>query len=133
MSGIWMGYERDMGRMLTHKLYAIAKFFNIKLLDHIIITEQQHYSFYNEGLIEKIKREGLYDLALNHATQLLGVNKALKRWHIKEKRMLKTTIAKKILKKGKLEIQEIGEITGLTSRQLRKLELVHAMPSTTQH
>lgn len=119
--------------MLTHRLYAIAKFLNIRLLDHVIITEQKHYSFHDEDLLQKIKREGLYDLALNHAAQLLDAHNAMKRWHIKDKRMLKTTIAEKILQKGKLELQEIREITGLTPRQLGKLQLAHAAPSTTRH
>lgn len=118
--------------MLTHRFYAIAKFLNLSILDHVIITDQHHYSFHDEGLLQKIKREGLYDLALNHADQLLGVHSALKRWHIQDKRRLKTSIAEKILQKGKLEIQEIGEITGLTPRQLGKLQLAYAASPTTR-
>lgn len=118
---------------ITHRLYAIAKFLNIRLLDHVIITEKDYYSFQANGLMKEIKDKELYDLSLSNITELVSMNEALKRWHSIEKRRLKTTIAEKILQKGKLELQEIGEITGLTPRQLGKLQLAHAAPSATHH
>lgn len=36
---------------LTRKINEAAKFHDIKVLDHIIITSEQYYSFADEGLI----------------------------------------------------------------------------------
>lgn len=36
---------------LTRKISAAAKFFDIKVLDHIIVSEEGYFSFVNEGLI----------------------------------------------------------------------------------
>lgn len=37
---------------ITHKLYQASKILDITLLDHVIITEYDHYSFADEGMLE---------------------------------------------------------------------------------
>jgi DNA repair protein RadC len=36
---------------LTQKIIGAAKYFDIKVLDHIIITEEEYYSFADEGIL----------------------------------------------------------------------------------
>jgi DNA repair protein RadC len=36
---------------LTLKIKEAAKYFDIKILDHIIVSEEGHYSFADEGLL----------------------------------------------------------------------------------
>ena len=36
---------------LTHKIGEAAKFFDIKVLDHLIVSEEGYYSFADEGLL----------------------------------------------------------------------------------
>lgn len=36
---------------LTYKIKGAAQYFDIKLLDHVIVTEEGYYSFANEGLL----------------------------------------------------------------------------------
>ena len=41
--------KEDMA--ITHSIISAAEFFNIKIMDHIILHRDAHYSFCSEGLL----------------------------------------------------------------------------------
>lgn len=52
-SGVAEPSESD--RLLTRDLIAACQPIGIKVLDHLIITEQKHYSFADSGLLDELK------------------------------------------------------------------------------
>lgn len=60
-SGILTPSKADIDA--TDRVLAVGKFLNIQLLDHLVITESQYFSFFDEGLLSKIQKESVYDLS----------------------------------------------------------------------
>lgn len=50
----------------TDRVLSTGKFLNIRLLDHLIISENAFYSFLDMDLLQKIERDSKYDLSLAH-------------------------------------------------------------------
>ena len=44
-------HELGMDREITRRLHEAGKILGIQLLDHIIVTEFQYFSFADEGLL----------------------------------------------------------------------------------
>lgn len=74
-SGNLQPSARDIA--FTDEMNAIADFLKIRLLDHLIISENEYYSFLESGLFEKIKEESTYDLSFTKAKELLKTIKEL--------------------------------------------------------
>ena len=98
---------------LTDKMLAIGKFINVPVIDHLIITDKEYYSFIDSGLLTKIEQESNYDLTFSQVDSLKEEVKSV------EKKKA-TEMAKKMIKK-KYPIEEIIELTGLTEKQVERL------------
>jgi len=100
---------------LTDKMIAIGKFINVPIIDHLIISEKEYYSFVDSGLLGKIERESQYDLTFNKIHSLKEEVKS-----VEKKKAIE--MAKKMIEK-KYPIKEIVELTGLPKKQIEKLQL----------
>lgn len=60
---------------VTGKIEAIGSFVQVPLIDHIIISERNYFSFNESGLLGKIIREANYDLTFDKKDKLLATLK----------------------------------------------------------
>ncbi|WP_341905528.1 JAB domain-containing protein [Fluviicola taffensis] len=103
---------------LTDYLYKAGRFLKIEVIDHLVITETDYFSFEDNGLMDAIKNSGVWELIDTTKTDLtqmkmeIAAQKAAKE-NSKE-------IAKKMLAKG-TSVELIREYTGLTIREMNKI------------
>ncbi|MDN5211866.1 JAB domain-containing protein [Fulvivirgaceae bacterium BMA12] len=98
---------------ITDKMLAIGKFLEIQVIDHLIISEDDYYSFMNEGLLAEIEKNTVLDLSFANIDSLKNEIKESKNEAAKE-------IAIKLKSKG-MSTEDISETTGLTKKQIEKL------------
>jgi len=131
---------------LTEKMAAVGKFVNIPVIDHLIITEHEFFSYADTGLLKQITDNTSYDLSFEQIDKLkeqlrLSEEKALKqikgvvtqlaiaeeKFAMAEKRIEevameeKTKFAKKLLKEG-LPVSKIASLTGLGKKEVEELK-----------
>ncbi|MFN3405888.1 MAG: RadC family protein [Cytophagaceae bacterium] len=103
--------EPSMGDIeITDKMVAIGKFLNVPVIDHLIITEKDYYSFIDSGLLSKIQKETTFDLSFK---KIKSLKKEIQVYE-------KSQIAKAVLAKN-VDLKVIKESTGLTKKQIEKL------------
>ena len=112
---------------ITERMMAIGKFLNLPVIDHLIISEKDYFSFANTLLLQKIAQETLYDLTFSEVDKLQAKLKIAKTKEEKLKNDLKnievkskTEIAKN-LKKAGITPKIIAETTGLTIDEIEKI------------
>jgi DNA repair protein RadC len=112
---------------VTERMHAIGLFIRMPVLDHLIISERDFYSFKEAGLMDKIEREKRYDLTfaevdkLNAQLQKMAKEKAAAEKKVataEKKRSIE--MAKQMLLEN-LPIDQIIRISGLTKREVEKL------------
>lgn len=102
----------------TDRLLKIGKMLEIDVVDHLIISEEDFYSFANAGLIKEFKDNGNYELVRKEEESV----KQLK-LEIAEKKTIKKTsleIAKR-MKALDIDLDAIKKATGLTKREIDKV------------
>ncbi|MNV28052.1 hypothetical protein D3C71_1192290 [compost metagenome] len=104
---------------LTDYLYKAGKFLKIEVIDHLVITETKYYSFEDNGLMDKIKNSGVWELFDRTKTDLTEMKTeiASQKAVIEEKKAL----AKKLLALNTMSSEEIRKLTGLTIREMNKV------------
>jgi len=130
-------------KALTDRMAAVGKFVNIPVIDHLIITEHEYFSFADTGLLQKIVNETHYDLTFANIDKVIAesnkkMDDVLKKLVLAqaevtkvkeaaEKKLAKKLVqekkefAKKLLKKG-LPISEIVILTGLEKKEVEGLK-----------
>lgn len=113
---------------LTERMYAIGKFIQMPVLDHLIISEKEFFGFKQAGLMERIEREKRYDLTFSEQDKLTAQIKRLQ----KENESLAKAGEKALLQQAKdmastmlqdgLPIEQVMKFTGLTKRQVSALQ-----------
>lgn len=96
----------------TDRMYKAGKFLKIDVLDHLIISDVDFYSFQDEGRMDSIKNSGLYEMIEGNLKEM----QALKLKMEKQKAMLE--VAKKMKGEG-LDIELIQKVTGLTKKEIK--------------
>jgi DNA repair protein RadC len=61
---------------MTDKLQAIASFLDVPLVDHLIISEKDYFSFAESGMLGKIARESTFDLTFSNTQKMTDQIKA---------------------------------------------------------
>lgn len=115
-SGILKPSEND--KNFTDRLLKVGKMINIKVIEHLIITESDYFSFMNDGLIKEFENNGLYELVKKESEEM----KAFK-LEIEKKKAIKENsleIARR-LKSLNVDIETIKKSTGLTKKQIEKI------------
>ena len=113
---------------ITERMMAIGKFLNLPVIDHLIITEKDYFSFANTLLLQKIAQETLYDLTFAEVDKLKDVERRLRNELAKSKHDLKNIeenrgkeIAKN-LKKAGVAPKIIAETTGLSVAEIEQMK-----------
>ncbi len=94
---------------VTEKMMAVGHLVDVPIIDHMIISEKDYFSFADSGLLAKIERESNIDLTFKK-------QEAQAREIIQEK----LKIAKKLLKRG-LDFPAVIKIVGLTMSEAAAL------------
>ena len=95
----------------TDHKYKSGKILLVEVIDHLIISEKDFFSFADKGLMESIKKSGKYEVPLEDQKELLK---------LKAKHENSIAIAKKMLKKG-YDLDVIRELTGLRKVDIEEL------------
>lgn len=114
---------------MTERMYAIGKFIQMPVLDHLIISEKGYFSFKEEDLMEKIEREKRYDLTFSDIDKANAQLKKMEKEKAAAEKKVATAekkrsieMAKKMFAAGKYPIDEIINLTGLTKKEVEKLQ-----------
>jgi len=102
----------------TDRMLKVGRLINIEIIDHLIITEEDYASLADMGIIDKLKKSGMFEI-------MGPEKKELEQWKIdtEKKRAVKQNkleIAKKMKAKG-YDDDTIKELTGLTISAIKKL------------
>jgi len=71
---------------MTNKLIQAGLLFDIKVVDHVIVTRHSYFSFATNGLIEKLRWDRKYALTFIHDKQVAEKIRDMKRDAEKEKK-----------------------------------------------
>ena len=103
---------------VTDRLLKSGDMLGIEVIDHLIISEENFYSFEDSGILKELQNNGLYQLVEKE-------KESLRLWKIEvEKEKAVKEFALKMAKELKgmgLEEKDIKKATGLGLREIRKL------------
>jgi DNA repair protein RadC len=97
---------------MTDRMLAIGKFLNLPVIDHLIITEKDYYSFLDNDLLDEIKANTTYDLSFTQIDKMKEEMKQL---------VSRKAIARSLLEKG-FDVKVIAESTGLSEEEVEALK-----------
>jgi len=102
----------------TDRLLKVGKLISIEVLDHLVITEESYTSFSEEGIIDKLKKSGLYEVVERDKVEM-------QEWKLKQEKEMseregKKSVAKKLKESG-MDEKEIKTMTGLRLGEIREL------------
>ncbi|MCG8573388.1 MAG: JAB domain-containing protein [Flavobacteriales bacterium] len=98
---------------VTDKMLSIGSFVNVPVIDHVIITETEYFSFASDGLLEEIQQNSYYDLTFSQIDMLKEQMEYIK----KEKTI---DIARKMKEDGH-DSETINKYTGLSLKDIKGL------------
>lgn len=120
---------------MTDRLIQVGKIIDLPLVDHLIISEENFYSFESHGLIDKLQSSTKYQLTFMAAERLRneglkigmekGIQKGIKRGKRegkKEGRIEREREIARDLKKKGVPIDVIKSTTGLSEKEINKLK-----------
>lgn len=108
-SGSLKPSEADLN--LTDRMLKVGKLINIDVIEHLIISNKAYFSFKDEGIIDNLKKSGLYEIVDRDKAEF-------KQWKIETEKAL--DIAKKMKNKG-YDVDTIKELTGLKKWDIKRL------------
>lgn len=98
-------------RTFTDRMLKVGKLINIAVLDHLVITETAYTSFADQGIMDELKKSGLFEI-------MGPEKKELEQWKIDtEKKRAKKENSLEIAKKMKadgIDPETIKKYTGLS-------------------
>ena len=106
-------------RELTDYLYKAGRFLKIEVIDHLVITETDYFSFEDNGLMDEIKSSGMWELIDTTKTDLTKMKEEIAAQKAAQEE--KKALAKKLLALNTMSVEEIRKLTGLTIREMNKL------------
>ncbi|MGV3632286.1 MAG: JAB domain-containing protein [Bacteroidota bacterium] len=116
-SGIIEPSKADL--ISTDRLLKAGEIIEIEVIDHLIISEKEYFSFKTAGLIDQLKKSGAYEIVSTDKAELEKFRLEAE----KEKGAKEATIklAKWLLSLNTLPQDEIRKQTGLTIREMNKI------------
>jgi DNA repair protein RadC len=111
---------------ITDKMIQVGKILDIKLVDHLIISEKDYYSFSDNQLIQKMEVCSDFPIPYQEKAKIkkeghkLGLKEGKKAGLIKGMERKALNIAKRMKKKDE-SIKKILEYTGLSKKELEKI------------
>jgi len=102
----------------TDRMLKVGKLINIEVIDHLVISETDYFSFADKGLIDKLKKSGVFEI-------MGPEKKELEQWKIdtekKRAEKQKALDIAKSLKASGMSDADIKTHTGLSSSAIKKL------------
>lgn len=102
----------------TDRMLKVGRLINIEVIDHLVISETDYFSFADNDLIDKLKKSGLFEI-------MGPEKKELEQWKIDTERKRaekqKALDIAKSLKASGMSDTDIKRHTGLTSSAIKKL------------
>lgn len=110
----------DQDKDETDRLIQACRIMDIEILDHLIITEKDYYSFKGSGLLKELQQSVKYVMPYELKERYLkvGVELGSKKAKQEERR----EIARTMKQKGYM-IEQIIELTGLSKASIAKLKI----------
>lgn len=102
----------------TDKIYKVGSILEIEVLDHLIITETDYSSFESEGILDRIKKSGMYEVLNRDKVNIMQWKLELEKKQAKKDNSIE--IARKLKKEG-MDEKFIKKMTGLYMDEIRKL------------
>jgi DNA repair protein RadC len=116
-SGVLMPSHED--RQQTDRFMKVGKLLNIKVEDHLIISETNCYSMQANGVLDELRKSGLYEVTLKETEEM-------KKWREEElakksREDEKRQIADKLLSDG-FDTDAVVKYTGLRKSSVEKMK-----------
>jgi len=108
----------ETDKNFTDKLIKVGKMIEIEVIDHLIITEKDFYSFADNGLIKELNESGMYELVEKEQKAIQEFKLRVEKEKGEKQKAI--DIAKKMKSDG-LDIDTIKKYTGLGKREIEKL------------
>lgn len=105
----------EADKELTDHLYQVGKFLNVPVLDHLIITEKEYYSFLDSELLEILSQSKKYVLRYQEEARIKQEGERAG----KEKG--KKEIARRMKQEG-YDTEAIVKLTGLSASQIKRMK-----------
>ena len=101
-------------RDFTDRLLKVGKLINIDVIDHLVISEETFYSFARAGVLDELKKSGLYEVVQREKVVMTSMKNEA------EQRKKALAIAKKLKGMG-MNDKDIKKATGLYMYEIRGL------------
>ena len=103
----------------TDRLLKAGEIIEVSVIDHLVISEKEYFSFHKAGLIEELKNNGVYKIVSKERAELA-------QWRLNQEKAeaaknANTEMAKKLLALGIMSPDEVRKLTGLGVREFNKL------------
>src|SRR5258708_39153182 len=108
----------DADRLITDRMIKVGEIINVDVIDHIIISEKEHFSFADAGIIAELKKSDTWRIIEKEELELREFKLKLEGERGEQRKAL--AIAKKLKAAGMDEVS-IKKMTGLTLTEIRKL------------
>lgn len=90
----------------TDRMLKVGRLINIEIVDHLIITEENYASLADMGVLDKLKKSGMFEI-------MGPEKKELEQWKI-------DTEKKRAVKQNKLEIAKSLKVSGMSDADIKK-------------
>ncbi len=101
----------DADILFTDHMLKAGKFLRIDVLDHLVITETDYTSFENEGVMDELRKSGLFEIVGPEKQELEAFKLETERKRVKKEELLK--VAKRMKGEG-ITDEVIKKVTGLS-------------------
>ncbi|PZF74999.1 JAB domain-containing protein [Taibaiella soli] len=108
----------DADMHLTDRFYKVGKLIQIEVLDHLVISETDFFSFREYGIMEQIDKSGRYEVDGVETAEILKFELKLQKELAAKRRDIE--IAKRMKGEG-VSDEFIQKMTGLTEKEMKKL------------
>ncbi|QHI39152.1 hypothetical protein IMCC3317_45530 [Kordia antarctica] len=103
---------------ITDRLLKVGKMINIEVIDHLIVTESGFTSFKDKGIMEELRKSGLYEIQDRESDQMKEMKIQYERKNAEKSKAI--DIARKMKADG-FDIKTIKKYTGLYIKDIKTL------------
>jgi len=108
----------DADRLITDRMIKVGEIINVDMIDHIIISEKEHFSFADAGIIAELKKSDTWRIIEKEELELREFKQKIEEERIEKRRS--SEIGRKMKAQG-MDDATIKKLTGLTLAEIRKL------------
>lgn len=105
-------------KAFTDRILKVGEIINIDVIDHLIISEKDHISFANAGIMAQLKNSDTWRIIEKDQLAMQQLKKQMDEKRFKQERSLE--IAKKMKADG-MDAEKIKKLTGLRLGEIKKL------------